>query len=268
MSESSRYAADKTGPLGPPPIHPGPPPADGQRFLEWQGQAVNFLALSATRQAAGDMQEMLARYTHQIITAADGRQFGVLAENVGAAPSTLPSLPFTVSAGGTEPNHITVWPGVVSGPSVTAGVGNGSGEYFPRISGTPLPDSPVMTVAQGSAWRYVIMTLDTDPVANETDGEYILIGLNLTAATISMVSSLPTDTRVAEVDPVTGNTTPGKAVKTLALVRYHTTDPEADPSLQIIQISVGNWYLQTCEGDLVIFEPNYVAQILNVTEAA
>lgn len=33
------------------------------------------------------MQEMLARYTHQVITAADGRQFGVLAESAGVAPS-------------------------------------------------------------------------------------------------------------------------------------------------------------------------------------
>jgi hypothetical protein len=166
-------------------------------------------------------------------------------------------LPFTVSPSGET--TVRIRPGMLSGPSVPAGVGEGRAEIELSIGGVPLHLDPDFEVGASEEWQYLYVKMMFSPIVIEADGEYRMGGLELQTPTVE-IGQLPNTARFAEVDAVTGETTDGETVKTLALIR-------AKPRV-VIQLSYGNWYLQTCKDDqyghITIYEPTYLNQTVQV----
>lgn len=250
------------------PIIPvGPPPADllSPAYQQWRTNARHIRAHNRVSQRLSRLHRELDDYRDVFIVDGNGMGVNVLARPRAGGPAGFP-LPFALLRGSAS-NKLRVQAGVLYGPSVVAGIGDGASEVFPTIGGTlPIYDSgaPEITVPVSASYGYAYIKLVFDPVVVEADGEFYVDGLELASADVQTLSALPTDATAASCDPVTGEPSQGIAYKTLGLIRIASGATAPD----VIQISYGNWYLQTCaDGDIVIYEPNYLAQTVNVTNA-
>lgn len=246
---------------------PGPPPGNplSPEFQTWRRNAISAKRQNAVTGALKGLHRSLDPYRDLRIRTGDGQYIHVLALHGAGGPVEF-GLPFALVQG-SEVGKLKVSPGVLSGPSVTAGV-DPAGEFFPTIGGTTThiyeDGASQITVPTSGAWGKVYIELIFDPTVLEADGEYYVDGLELVSAEVKTGSNLPGDASAASCDPVTGEPTQGKAYKTLALIRRQGSNAP----VEVRQVSYGNWYLQTCDdGNIVIYEPNYVAQTVNLAQA-
>jgi hypothetical protein len=236
---------------------------------EYQAHQSAARRADAHNKVSGGLKSLhssLNHYRDMRIRTGDGRYIHVLAFYGSGDGSTF-GLAFALVPGSAA-NKLRVSPGVLSGPCVSAGVGDGESEFFPTIGGTTKhiyeDDADEITVPVSSNFGRVYMDIRTDPIVSEGYGEFYVSGLELERAEVKTASSLPNDHVAASCNSTTGTPTQGRAYKTIALIRRRTSDAP----VEFIQISYGNWHLQTCEdGNITIHEPNYVNQTVNITQA-
>lgn len=275
-----------------PPVRRQPPASkigSASDFMRRAVEDANIHALAHTQAVARETQELLGPYRELKWTDATGRIFRGLARFDGATTLASNPLPFSIlsagdyATGDPGPNDIVIFPGILWGDLVAAGVGAGAQEYFPRIDTTALFEFPTLTVPEGNDWRYVVMRLDTEPVVTELYGEFRITGLKLKTeantsiappATITLETAIPTGSQTATINTEDGEITQrGVAFKSLGMVRYRSPTPGTDPALEIIQLSLGNWHLGDCPTTvfdtykLAIAEPGHYTQSITVEEA-